>query len=275
MQIRVISIPYDSGNFKQRMGAGPGRLIPHITEHLRKSGNIVHLDEILDSSSFQTETTTSFCLSRMAASSVLTALNNGEFPIIISGNCNTAAMAATCGLGNKPGVIWMDCHADFNTPETTIGGFLDGMAVSILAGHCWKQLSASIPGYEPIPEEKIVLVGVRDIDPLEAERIDHSSLTIIPAEKIKRDSIIQLPPIDGPVYLHIDLDVIDPDIVKVNNYNTTGGLTDNLLLKVIKTIKRTYAISAVSFTAYDPTLDPEEKMPGIVTLLLTGIIENN
>ncbi len=115
-------------------------------DHLAQAGHMTRHEEVLDSSPFQTEITTSFNLASKTATLVRIVRENGEFPLIISGNCNTAATGATCGLGKKPGVVWFDCHADFNTPETTVGGFLDGMAVSIITGHCWSQLSAAVPG---------------------------------------------------------------------------------------------------------------------------------
>lgn len=273
MNISLITIPYDSGHHKQRLGLGPDHLLPHMEKHLKRRGHTVRHVEILDTSLFRTEITTSFELGRMTALCVKASKENGAFPIIISGNCNTAAMGATCGLGQIPGVIWFDCHGDFNTPETTIGGFLDGMAISIITGQCWTQLSAAVPGYEPIPEEKIILAGVRDLDPLESERIRHSRISVLSAEQINSGSDMPWPEIDGAIYLHIDLDVIDPLVVRVNDYSSPGGLTPAVLLKTIKEIKQKYSLSAVSFTAYDPELDAQEKVPGIVNLLLDEIVD--
>jgi arginase len=271
MKLCVITVPYDSGHHNKRLGLGPNRLLPHIADQLIKSGHTIRHQEIVNTSSFQTEITTSFELGMMTASCVKEAAARDEFPIIVSGNCNTAAMGATCGQEKKPGVIWFDCHADFNTPETTMGGFFDGMALSIIAGQCWTQLSNAIPGFKPIPEEKIILAGVRDVDPLESLRVSHSKITVIAADEFKSGRIWKGPTIDGPVYLHIDLDVIDSDIVKVNTYSSAGGLTPQALVHAIKTIKDTYSLSAVSFTAYDPALDPDEKVPAIVKMILEVI----
>jgi arginase family enzyme len=66
------------------------------------------------------------------------------------------------------------------------------------------------------------------------------------------------------VYLHIDLDVLDPKYVKVNEYSTTGGLSPDELCDAIKMINNKYSISALAFTAYDPAFDPKKIVPGIV-----------
>jgi len=61
-------------------------------------------------------------------------------------------------------VLWFDAHGDFNTPESTLGGFLDGMALAIATGRCWTGLAATVPGFTPVAEENVVLVGARDLD---------------------------------------------------------------------------------------------------------------
>ena len=87
------------------------------------------------------------------------------------------------GLGTGPtGVRWFDAHGDFNTPESTLGGFLDGMALAIATGRCWIGLAATVPGFTPVAEENVVLVGARDLDPAEGELLRASRVQHLPSD---------------------------------------------------------------------------------------------
>jgi arginase len=274
MNISLIIAPYDSGHHKKRLGLGPTSLQPSAQLHLEKLGHVVTREEITINNRFPTEVTTSFEVSRKIAEAVRIAKTQKEFPIIFSGNCNTAAIGAISGLNEDVGVIWFDCHGDFNTPETTIGGFLDGMAISMIAGQCYQQLTSSVKGYKPVPENKITLIGARDFDPLERERLKTSRINIITPDAVREqgDQLIQtLTPLNS-IYLHIDLDVLDPSHVKVNTYSTSGGLSPEELYHTITLIKNKYKISAVAFTAYDPGMDIEKKIPMVINAILDIII---
>ena len=93
---------------------------------------------------FQAENETAFELMGAIAAEVARATADGELPIVLAGNC-TSSVGTVAGLGSaRVGVVWFDSHGDFNTPETTTTGFLDGMAVAILTGHCWRQAAGRV-----------------------------------------------------------------------------------------------------------------------------------
>jgi hypothetical protein len=90
--------------------------------------------------------------------------------------------------GRKPlriGLVWIDTHADFNTPETTLSGMLGVMPVAIAAGKCLTRLRLKT-GLDPaLPTKYIVMAGLRDVDPLEQELLDRSQCEMISVEDIK------------------------------------------------------------------------------------------
>src|SRR5256885_7282241 len=162
------------------MGAGPEALLNQgLLEALRTAGHTVHVRIAeLDPGQWQAEIQSSFELMRMLATAVREACAGSRFPIILAGNCNTA-VGTLAGLGmDSIGVAWFDAHADFNTPETTTSGFLDGTAVSIISGRCWTQLARTVEGFSPIADERICLIGAHDIDSLENELLEHSSVSV-------------------------------------------------------------------------------------------------
>ena len=132
------------------------------------------------------------------------ALAAGNFPLLISGDCSIALTTLAAVGRHRPDarVLWLDTHADFNTPETTQSDFLGGMA---LAGACglWDAGVA-----EPYPAERVVLAGIGDLEPAERENVERSGATIVGAGL---DTLVTVQnAIDGaPVYVHFDSDVLD------------------------------------------------------------------
>jgi len=82
------------------------------------------------------------------------------------------------------GIVWFDAHADFNTPETTNSGFLDGMGLAIAVGHCWRSLSRTVEGFRPVREGNVVLVGGRGASPAEKERLSRSGETVVEGRRV-------------------------------------------------------------------------------------------
>jgi len=101
--------------------------------------------------------------------------------VVLTGNCHSQqAVIAGVGSGGL-GLVWMDCHADFHTPETTESGYFDGYGLAMVVGDCWQTLCATVPGFVALREENVVLVGVRDMEAGERERLERSAIRRIGA----------------------------------------------------------------------------------------------
>jgi arginase len=145
---QLFIVPYDSGHKGLRMGAGPLRLRAEID---------LPATEIEDTADFQCENVTAFRLYRQLAARI--AQHRDAMPVVFSGNCG-AAIGTAAGIGIQDlGIIWFDAHGDFNTPETSPSGFLDGMALSILTGGCWTTAASSIPAFFPIDTDRVIHAG--------------------------------------------------------------------------------------------------------------------
>ena len=236
------------------MGAGPQYLAQNgLTQVLQNAGFELLVETIEANDPFLTEIDTAFQLNRKLANKVREAHERGDFPLVLSGNCNSA-LGAIAGLAEtRPGMVWFDAHGDFNTPETTESTFFDGMGLAIAAGYCWRKLAATIPGFRPTPPTHIVHVGGRDFDSLEAELLAQSGVNIISSEQMRRDAkgvvssiLNSLGNRFQTVYVHIDLDVLDPATTPANSYagRVPDGLTAEQVQTAIKLISEQFQIAA-------------------------------
>lgn len=262
MRTQIIQVPYDSGYKDYRMGRGPG----HILRHLEADKNFP-VDEVEVQDRFALEVGTSFEVARQLAEKVYNVASRGDFPLVLAGGC-ISCVGTLAGLGAPPpAIIWLDAHADFNTPETTISGFLDGMALATAVGRCWGKLAATVPGFRPVPESQTVLVGAREFDVSERALLDSSAVHFIDSERIRNhgwraelESLwARIPTHIGRAYLHIDLDVLDPADARVNQFAAAGGLTLAQLLEIVGLVRERFALAAAAITAYDPEYDEDEK----------------
>ena len=90
----------------------------------------------------------------------------GGFPVLVCGSCSVTALGMTTGLGDDgTGILWMDTHPDLNTPETTISGLFEGMALSKALGSCWHRMSHDIAGLRPLSIRNVCLYDGRRCRP--------------------------------------------------------------------------------------------------------------
>lgn len=283
MNIALIQVPYDSGHRGRRMGRGPVHLVEQdAAKRLRSKGHAVSVTSIETADAFPAEIATTFELTRRLARQVRAATSVKRFPLILAGNCS-CCLGALAGLGTTEdvGVLWFDTHADFNTPETTTSGFLDGMALSIITGHCWQPMAASIPGFRPVREEHVVLIGARDLDALERERLAHSRLSLIAPERVRHEEVqaaiepalASLCTRVQALYLHIDMDVLDPKEARANSFAAPGGLTTKEVLGAITYAARRLPIVAAALASYDPAHDADGRALQAACTFMEHIVE--
>ena len=156
------------------------------------------------------------------------------------------------------GVAWFDAHGDFNTPETTSSGFLDGTALAIITGRCWTQLAATVPGFTPIADERVCLIGTRDLDSLESALLGESRVDVIAPKQLRSSLPRTLKSIRNHVeniYVHLDLDVLDSTVAPANSYALAGGLTLEDLDHALSQIAGEFRVAGMTLSAYDPAVD--------------------
>jgi arginase len=276
-QIRVIAMPYELGRLRDGVGRGPERLLEcGAEEALASAGAAVDTEMLEFSGRVISEVNTCFDLIGQVSTRVAAAVEEGAFPVVLSGSC-FAAVGVVAGLAeSSPGVVWFDAHGDFNTPESTIYGYFDGMGVAILTGGAWRGMRAQVPGAGPIPEDAVVLAGARDLDEGEERRLRDSRIAFLSPDRLGShdDLMAAVDAIDpSGVYLHVDLDVLDTSEADVNIYSAPGGLTADRLESLVGALLDRVPVRAVSLTAYDPDCDGADRVPAIAMRLLRLVAE--
>jgi arginase len=201
-----------------------------------------------------------FDLNRQLAAAVAAARAERVLPVVLTGNCHSQ-QAVVAGLGTSGlGLVWLDGHGDFNTPETTDTGYFDGYGLAMVVGDCWQRLCATVPGFSALREDRIVLGGVRDVEAGERERLSRSKVHHVEVQDIGRLGH-RLERVQAErISLHIDLDVLDPIYGRANGYAVGPGITPEELVAAVRTVVRERELAAVTLSAYDPTYDNDGRI---------------
>jgi arginase len=262
VDVDLILVPYDSGRRGARMGAGPEALVAAgLPAHIERAGHRVACVTVdPPAERWRAEIRTAFDLAAGVADCVRAARAAERFPLVLSGNCN-AAIGVVAGLGPGAAVLWCDAHADFNTPETTTGGFLDGMGLATVTGRCWTSMAARVPGFVPVAEPAVWLAGARDLDPPEAAALAESAIRRVPVAAVGpalADAVRRALPPAERLYLHLDLDVLDPTEGHANAYAAQGGVSAAALAALCGALSG--QVAATTVASYDPAVDADGRV---------------
>ena len=267
MRVDLVTVPYRYDEHGEGLGAGPDALLTAgLPEQLRAAGmslagpHEAHLDPAL-----REEGRTALNIGRLGADTarlVAGARRNGDGALVLAGD-DTAAIGVVSGLeqaakaGTAIGIVWVDAHGDFNTPETSFSGILAGMPVAILAGLAGPLWRSAAGLATPIPTENILLAGVRELDEKEEELIRSTDVQVVPATDlcdgdVFAQAIDRLTRRCSLLYLHVDLDVLDPRFVPSASTPSASGLSIEELITVMATVLRTGQVAAVTISSLNP-----------------------
>ena len=211
----------------------------------------------------------------------------GDLPVGLLANC-ASLMGMLGGLQHagptdrplRVGLVWIDAHGDFNTPETTLSGMLGGMPVAISAGLALQRLRKE-SGLDPaLRTEDIVMVGVRDLDPLERELVERHGIARLSVDDVRRRSerlhaeMRRLSQLTDIIYIHVDMDVLDSVEVSGSAFPVADGPTSEELAAALTEMFR-YEKAAALGIASTPAgaRDPDGVSRQAAYRLIVGAVE--
>ena len=263
MPVCLIDVPFAMGDDRHDAGQGGRRLIDVDGRELFARYGIACRDvRVARRAPFADTASACLAVHRELAAAVAAAAAAGELPIVIAGSCDAAAGVLAGLAGERCGVVWIDAHADFNTPDSTVSGFFPGMALAIVTGHSYAAWWAQIGNAAPVPEAHVAMLGVRELSPAaERERVERSPMLRVawfdgqPAGDIDA-TIATLADRVEHVYLHIDLDAFDPSIAPgIVDAPVPHGLSVAQFDEILDAVDATLGLRAVALTTYTPSRD--------------------
>lgn len=191
-------------------------------------------------------------LHRPIRDACLSILRDGNRPVSIAGDCcaSVPVLAALSQSGVLPTLVWIDAHGDFNTPETSPSQFLGGMPLAMMVGRGPQWMCEAVD-LDPFPEERVWLIDARDLDPGERTALDASA--------VRRTGMAGLGTLrlDGPVFVHIDMDVMDATKVPAFNYPVPGGPGIAETTRACRAFAAANRIVAISVSGWTGALDED------------------
>ena len=152
------------------------------------------------------------------------------------------------------GMLWLDAHGDINTPETTRSGSLGGMPVAVATGRALQVMRLDAKLDPPLSDRHVVMGGVRLNDPLEQRIIDESRIEQLTVDDLRTMTptvwaqLDRLNSISDKLYIHIDMDVLDPREVMGHGNKVPNGPSSEQLARLFEQIFRRYPkASAIGF----------------------------
>lgn len=206
---------------------------------------------------------------RPLATAVSSTIQSGSRPVSIAGDCCTTigVLAGLQQAGINPTLIWFDAHGDFNTWDTSPSGFLGGMPLAMLVGRGEQTMMAAVNAM-PLPDKQVILTDARDLDPEEKEAVADSA--ILHLSNVTQLLEMDLPP--GPLYIHFDADVLNPDDAPAMNYLAAGGPSVDTIKQAFETIVETGRIAAISVSSWNPEMDKDGRSKTVIMGLLKTLL---
>ncbi len=209
-------------------------------------------------------------------------LDGSKLTFCLGGECaftfGSLSVLKTVHKG-RPGMVWMDAHGDFNTPETSPSGFIGGMPLALACGRGPK-LSPEIEASRPLLDERrIVHVGSRSLDPGEDEALLSSAKVFSAREvaskggrEVALETARYLSDSCHWIVAHLDVDVFDPSIMPGVNFPEPGGLNRQDVLEMFRALHATGKLKAVDLTAYNPTRDVDGRAKSLLLDLAPELV---
>jgi arginase len=266
MRVDLVTVPYRYDQHGEGMGAGPGALLAAgLIEQLSNAGLAVGSPrEALLSPEHREAGRTAVNIGRLGAvtARLVAESRRADAAVLVLAGDDTASIGVVsglklaCGAETPIGVVWLDAHGDFNTPETSYSGILAGMTLAILAGlggPLWREAAGLAA---PIPTDRIVLAGTRELDEQERDLLGSTSVRIVPPADLRAGRLAgvvdRLADHCDALYLHVDLDVLDPRFIPSASTPAAGGLTTEELAAAMATVLKTGKVAAVTVCALNP-----------------------
>jgi arginase len=278
MDITIIGAPMDLGQSRRGVDMGPSAIrAAGLQERLMRLGHDVEdignifipereTRKATDEKALYVAEIVEACAG--LASKVQDVVEDGRFPLVLGGD-HSIAMGSITGVTRargEHGVIWVDAHADFNTPDSSPSGNVHGMPLSAVCGR--NKILDALPGASPrVKEERVVLIGIRDVDAKESELVNESGITAFTMRDIDErgmrrvieDAIEIASKGVAHVHLSFDIDAVDPRWAPGSGTLVEGGVSYREAHLLMERLHDSGVVGSAEIVEVNPLLDEHNK----------------
>lgn len=288
-KIHILGVPMDLGQNRRGVDTGPSAVrYAHLEARLEQLGHLV-FDEgnvpvpnpeehVAEGTGRRLRAVTTVC--QTLYDRACPWIEAGDFALFLGGDHSISIGSVTAAAKNSPiGVIWIDAHSDFNTPETSPSGNIHGMPVAALVGEGPEPL-VNIGGPGPtLKSSQIVQIGIRNLDSIERERLIRSGIHVFTMRHVDElgmavvarqalDRLRHLP----RIHVSLDMDSLDPIEAPGVGTPVPGGLTyreAHLLMEILGDSGRVESLDIVEI---NPILDEMNKTSELAVELAASLL---
>lgn len=287
--IRIIGVPMDLGQSRRGVDMGPSALryaglqarLARLGYEVYDEGNIAvpNLEEkVVEGTGRQLKAVTAVC--QTIYQRALACVQRNDFVIFLGGDHSISIGTVAAAAQSEPvGVIWVDAHGDYNTPESSPSGNIHGMPVAVLVGDGPQEL-VNI-GYEgvKIQPSQLVQIGIRALDTSERDRLAQSGASIytmrhldeLGMAAVARRALERLRHLTH-IHVSLDMDSLDPVAAPGVGTPVPGGLTyreAHLLMEILGDSGRVRSLDIVEI---NPILDDQNKTAELAVELAASLL---
>lgn len=288
-KIRILGVPMDLGQNRRGVDTGPSAVrYANLEARLERLGHAV-LDEgnvaapnpeehVVEGSGRRLRAVSAIC--QTLYDKACPWLAAGDFALFLGGDHSISIGSIAAAARHGPiGVIWIDAHSDFNTPETSPSGNIHGMPVAALVGEGPEALvNVGAPGPK-LSSAQIVQIGLRDLDPAERDRLVRSGIHVFTMRHVDelgmavvaRQALERLRHLPR-LHVSLDMDSLDPAEAPGVGTPVPGGLTyreAHLLMEILGDSGR---VGSLDIVEINPILDEMNKTAELAVELAASLL---
>ncbi len=288
--IRIVGVPMDLGQKRRGVDMGPSALrYAGLQARLEGLGYTVHdagnvmvpgMEEIHDETGAAGRAYNAATIARVCSDTYAAAMRGFETgdTLIVLGGDHSIALGSVAAALDRPvrtGVIWVDAHADFNTPQTTPSGNVHGMVVAALMGKCAPPLQLGTTRLEP---ELTAMIGIRDLDREEREALSDSGIFVHTMRDIDEqgmadvvdDVLRQFRGVEA-IHVSLDMDSLDPSAAPGVGTPVPGGLTYREAHLIMEMLADNGRVRSLDIVEVNPILDTGNRTAEIAVELVASL----
>ena len=291
--VKIISVPRDRGAGRRGCDMGPSALrLAGLKERLIGLGyDVSDVDVPVGSREalIPAQANAKFLpeilrVCEATATEVATAVLAEQHPIVLGGD-HSVAIGSIAGLakayrqlGKRFGVIWVDAHADMNTPDSSPSGNVHGMPLAVNLGNGAPELCAVAGNFAKLDPDHVALVGIRDLDKKEKALVRQSGVhayTMSDIDRIRMAAVMDeiLAHMRGRVdVLHVsfDLDGLDPSLAPGVGTPVGGGLNYREAHLMMEMVAESGMLGSMDIVEDNPVLDVRNQTAKVAVELVTS-----